>query len=325
MPKGPRGFHPSMYSAFPSGIAGMQPINAGADRSALLEHYWTTRFTEMCIARFEWKGLPEEVNVRWLEMNLFYNGLTIYFKDRDTDKFFAMPGAPLGQPNALNEPTAFQVTGVAGFRTRKLLSVTSTQELPTGQKLRVPPQCVPIWANYLRTPEYLGVAVFARRVAELERTLEINSKNFRNTRILMSDMDTKLTDVNIIRGVDEGQDYVHMKSNGRSVQDVLTSLDLGGDPRSLEALAVYRDRVWAHLAMDLGLNNAAQEKKERTQSAEVNANNQQVGNMRDVALNARRIAAAQISALYDCEVSVDYYKTTINEDTETTIPEFEGE
>ena len=39
------------------------------------------RLTSLAISMFEWKGLPDSVDPRYLEMTLFLNGSAVYFND----------------------------------------------------------------------------------------------------------------------------------------------------------------------------------------------------------------------------------------------------
>ena len=81
---------------------------------------------------------------------------------------------------------------------------------------------------------------------------------------------------------------------------------LGIDPMNLPNLMIAKSKLWNECMGLLGINNANQDKKERLVAAEVGANDDQVQATRNVALNARQIAAQQISDRYGLTVTVDF-------------------
>lgn len=51
------------------------------DLNKLTYMQYIRRLTELSTSMFEWKNVPESVDTRYLEMQLFYNGSAIYFND----------------------------------------------------------------------------------------------------------------------------------------------------------------------------------------------------------------------------------------------------
>lgn len=148
---------------------------------------------ELAINRFKWTGLPESVDPRFLEMSLATKALSVFYFDRDprVGQFLALAGGGTGRPNMMGNPTAFRV-----YR-QPLPSITLTHN-----------QCVPIWANTARTPDLDIVDYYARRFARWDTTIEINSLNARQTKILATDENQRLTAQNINRQIVEGQPQI---------------------------------------------------------------------------------------------------------------------
>ena len=286
--------------------ADISPLNRGRrsrnqtnDRQELLERMYLRVLGELCMARFEWKGFEGTgVDVRFLELCLYRSALSVVFKDdmpRDangravgaTGQIFALMGSGSGQPNLVDNPTSFTVTG-SNFLGRRLKAK----------------DCVPIWANAFRVPDMDIVRVYAWRLASLDRTIEINSANARRNKVLTVSENGRLTAKNINDMLDRGEQTIPVRME---IGDMITALDLGIDPKQVETLSVLRSRVWNECMGLLGINNSNQDKKERLVESEVAGNNDQVGSARRVNLNARQHAAKLISAKYGLEVSVDYY------------------
>lgn len=296
----------SLYGAHLNGDRAKYANSPTDDRMGAHQRMHIKRLTELCANRFEWKGLPPEIDPRFLEMNLFYRALSVFFKDKINGKFFVMKGAPNGPWDITDNPTAYTVTGNQ-FVSRILSAVRTYKEVegeivPTTEE----PECVPIWANYLRVPDLDVVLIYAWKFAELDVTIEINSRNARRNKVVIVDENQNLTAANIVRQMEEGNNFIKLNQAGATA--VPTALDLGIQPDSIEKLHILRVRLENECMGMLGIDNANQDKKERLVANEVDANNGQTQSSRNVALNARRDAAKQINELYGLNVTVDFHK-----------------
>lgn len=276
--------------------------NQTINRFTELEIDHRDTLSEMCMNRFEWKGLPDSVDVRWLELNMLQSGLAIFWQDKPiyevrngeqrlvkagTNQWFATGGTPSGKTNWVGNPVQYTVVGPAqGSRTFAI------------------DECVPIWSNYRRVTDNKAITIYANRLAHLDRTIEINSLHARRTKIIAVGENGRLTSRNVNDAMERGDASITVSPmNG----DVVTAVDLGIEPRTLTELSLLRTRIWNDAMTRLGLNNSNQDKKERLVSDEVDANNEQVDAIRRVNLNMRQKAAKDMSKMLDSLVTVDYY------------------
>lgn len=259
----------------------------------LAYNLYRRKLSELAINRFKWFGLPSSVNQRFLEVTLFQNALSVFYFDRDprVNQFLALAGGAVGRPNMQDDPTAFRV-----FR----------QPLPS--MLLTQAQCVPIWANTYRMPDQDMVMYYAHRFANWDTTIEINGINARQTKIIATSEQQRLTLMNAQRQIVEGEPaiYAAQWSDQSSLADNMQALDMGIDLMGLEKLSIVRGRVWAECMQMLGINAATTEKKERVVSDEVSQNDDQVMSNRAIALNERQAAAERINKRYGLNVSVEY-------------------
>lgn len=262
--------------------------NTVTERTSVIKNMYTRVLTELATNRFKWTGLPDTVDVRYLEMCLFYQALSVYYEDENFGQL-ALKGAGTNFLNMIDNPTAFMVVG------NNFVSKTVSAK-----------DCVPIWANYMRIPDLDIVNIYAHRLAELDRTIEINSDNARMNKVIVSSENQRLSTTNINRQISEGQNAINVAGPLQDMQ-FLQAVDLGINPDHIEKLHIVRTREWNECMGLLGIENANQDKKERLVSSEVDANNDQTSSMRYVNLNARRIAAKQISEKYNIDVKVAYY------------------
>jgi hypothetical protein len=278
----------AVYRDHFKGIFSNNPTN---NRLGVLESMYRRILTELATNRFKWTGLPESVDVRFLELTLFTNALSVFYFDTFFDKFVALRASGLGALNEMMQPTNYMVTGNGfGF---------------TGKTLKAA-DCVPIWANYTRIPDLDIVHIYSTKLAEIDRTVEINAKNARRTKVIVSNENQRLSHANIERQIQEGQAVISVKG---PVQDMafMQAIDLGVDPDSVINMHILRTRIWNECMGLLGIDNANQDKKERLVAAEVEANDDQASMTRYVNLNERRVAAAAMNKKYGLKVTVDYF------------------
>lgn len=260
--------------------------NPAVNREVAIERMYTRILTELACNRFKWTGLPASVNVRYLELTLFYRALSVFYEDPEFG-FVSLQGTSSGAPNVMMEPTSYRVTGAGAFPGRTLLQ----------------DECVPIWSNYLRVPDLDVVMIYANRLAKLDRTIEINSENARRSKVIVADENSRLSAVNINSEIDKGSAVIQVS---QSLNGQFESVDLGVNPDSIEKLDILHTRQWGKCLGLLGIDFSNQDKKERLVADEVNANNAQVGAMRAVNLNERKLAAFKISKKYGLNVEVDF-------------------
>lgn len=262
-------------------------------RTRTQQIYWMLerKIMEMSMARFDWQGLPEEVSIRNLEMALMYNALAIFFQNKKNRMFYALYGSPAGMLNLQQEPTRYLAYG-NGI---------------VGNEYFDMDECVPIWANKMRAQDIDIIRIYASRLAELDRTIEINSKNARRNKILVANDETQLSVENFNRDVEAGNNSLIVQGGlDTSLEDRVTTLDLGIDPRQIGELSILRGRIWNELMTMLGINNANQDKKERLVAAEVSGNDDMVETIRMTNLAERKTAATKMNKKYGLNVMVEY-------------------
>lgn len=278
--------------------------NGGTTRTDIIERMYQRLLAELASNRFKWTGLPESVDVRFMETTLFYQGLSVFYFDKDYDKYFALKGASTSFVNMLDNPTGFTVIGY-NFNAKQIAAYQPSREYE-GDTAK--DTCIPIWSNYLRMPDWDVVRIYASRLAELDTTIEINSRNARLNKLIITADNTRLSAINLNRQLEEGG-TVQINANGpmSDAGGIIQTLDLNVSTASINELHVLRTRMWNECMGLMGINNSNQDKKERLVAAEVAANDDQTYMMRYVNLNARQMAAKQISEVFGLNVSVDYY------------------
>lgn len=267
--------------------------NPSNKQQALTENMYIRMLTELCANRFKWIGLPDTVDERFLELNLFWRALCVFYWDKDYDRFMALTASGSGMVNMYDNPTTFTVTG------SNMINKTLNAK-----------ECVPIWANYLRVPDLDIVRLYSVKLANLDRTIEILVQAMRYTTVVHADENERQSYVNALRQWTEGQPII-FGNNGLDIQQNVSAFNVAPHPEALPNLLIAKTKMWNECMTLLGINNANQDKKERLVSDEVGANNDQVLATRAIALNARQQAAYQINRIWkDLDVRVEFNSET---------------
>lgn len=261
------------------------------------EQMYLQTLTELCVNRFKWEGLPEEIDRRFIELALHDNGLVVFFYDKPAEglkrfeRYFALKASTQGRMNMYDNPTEFHAYG--------------NQMIERDLNAR---ECVPIWANSMRIPQRQAIYIYARKLARIDRTIDITIGNMRYTRLVTANSNQRQSMTNVMRQVDEGKPIVYISNS--AVPENIQALDLAVHPDVLPKLMDARNSLWNQAMGFLGINNANQDKRERLVASEVQANDEQVLAVRETALNARQYAAEQINRMYpDLNVTVSYDQT----------------
>lgn len=291
--------------------------NTAQSREVAITRMLQTTLTDMAINRFKWMNIPGEWDPRFIESILLVQGLAIVYWDRDYEALLAVRGAPAGYVNMVDNPVSFVAIGPGGgqmavsetdpalFFNKTLGAYQPMVHTKLGEAYPAKDKCIPIWNNYTRTPDINVINIYAPRLAIIDRTLEINTRNARRNKVIKGSPNTQLSMVNFNRQLDEGVELLQVTGVMEDMQ-FIEALDLGVTPDAYEKLGVHRTRVWNECMIMLGIDSANQEKKERMVAAEVSANDSQADAIRFKSLKARRDAAAQINKVFGLNIEVEF-------------------
>ena len=260
-------------------------------RKQILTRMYERVLTEMAMNRFTWNGMPETIDLRFLEMSLLQKALAVFYYDAEYARYLALRGSGSGITNMYNNPTEFRVYG------NSMLNKTLKAN-----------ECVPIWANYWRSPDWDIITVYSQRLAEADRTIEINMLNSRHPFVFAVDANERLSMQNAFRQIEEGMPVIWGTENLSlsALQDKVSVFNIEGDKDNLVNFMTVKTRIWNEALTLLGIMNVNSEKRERMVVEEASGASGQVMAMRAIALNARQYAADQINEMFKLDVSVSW-------------------
>lgn len=269
------------------------------------------RLTELAISRFEWKNLPPTIDARFLELVLFSDGMTVFFKD-DVVGYAALRTMIGGRLNIYQIPTirhAYAANGV---------------NVPLDEN-----NSVIIFNNLIHTNSLLDVEMYAERLYKLDRIIDVNTKAQKTPILVQCAENERLTMKNLYSKYD-GDEPVIFGDKGLNPKS-LTVFKTDA-PYVSDKLYNLKTQYWNEALTYLGIYNLNITKKERVLSDEVNSNLGGTISSRYSALTARKYACTEINRMFglniDCEFREDYQvinNSNINKNDNDNINENGGD
>lgn len=278
------------------------------NNATYIQYY--NRLIELSIAMFDWTGLPGTIDPRFLELTLFKYGQVVFFED-EVMGYLALTNAVQGGFDVYGYPVASRAYSPYNNYQKNLTLDDS----------------VIIYNNYLRTPSSLDVEVFAKRLYNLDRVIDVNA-NAQKTPVLIKCAETqRLTMKNLYKEFD-GNSPVIFGDNG--LNDANFTVLSTEAPYVADRIYQLKTQIWNEALTYLGISNINVQKKERLITDEVSRNMGGVIASRYSRLNARQNACEKINKMFGlnvwCEYRDDYRELDeeledFNEDDDEQEPE----
>ena len=253
--------------------------------------HWYDMLTNLAISMFEWKGLPDSVDPRFLELALFADGMAIFFKDEDLSddyngQFFALQTMIGGRLDVYRVPDERSAYATNGYN-RSLDSKDS----------------VIIFNNMTRTNCLADIEYFARKLYEVDRTIDVNVKGQKTPLAIVCDENQRLVMKNLYAQYDGNEPFIFGSKNLdlKGIQAINT-----GAPFVADKLQMLKTQIWNEALTYLGISNVSTDKKERLVSDEVTINTGATAAQRYTRLNMRKMACEKINRMFGLNVSVEY-------------------
>lgn len=280
--------------------------SAGMNNGTFKQYY--NRLVELSISMFEWKNLPSTVDPRFLELCLFTDGQAIFFKDEELG-YLTLQSAMNGGFNVYRIPINRRAYAVNGYQ-RQLNEKDS----------------VIIFNNYLHTNSQLDATIFAKRLYNLDRAIDVNANAQKTPVLIKCDETQRMSMLNLYKQYDGNTPFIFAdKSLNTNAIQVLTT----EAPYVADKLNELKTQIWNEALTYLGISNINIQKKERLITDEVTRNQGGTIASRYSRLNARRYACKQINELFGldiwCDYREDYQMVDIQDDTVSGEPNSDGQ
>lgn len=247
---------------------------------------YLNRLTELSVSMFEWKNLPPTVDARYLELHLFETGSMVYFDD-DVIGNLCLDCLPSGRLDVYGNPVLRRA--YSGYNNY--------------QKLLKESNSVIIWNNYLHTNSILEVKMFARRLYNLDRIIDVNANAQKTPVLIQGTEQQRLTLKNLYKEFDGNSPFIFGDKNLdlNSLKCIQT-----GAPYVCDKLYNLKQMYWNEALTYLGINNSGAQKRERMLAMESSQAQGGTISSRYSRLQSRREAVEKINAMFGTNIEVNY-------------------
>lgn len=243
------------------------------------------RFVELAISMFEWKNLPDTIDPRFLELVLFAQGSIVFFKD-DVLGYLALRYSNGGWFNVYHIPTARHIIADNGYSADRTIE-----------------NSVIIWNNMLKTNSMNMVELYARRIYEIERTIDVNVKAQKTPILIKGEQQEILSLKNLYKNYDGNEPFVIADKSLNPASFTVLKTDA---PYVADRLYVLKTQLYNECLTYLGISNVNIQKRERLLNDEVNRNMGGTLASRYSRLEMRKMACKEINKMFGLNIDVEY-------------------
>lgn len=248
------------------------------------DFYW--RLARIAMSMFEWENLPESMDAEFLEWCLFAYGQAALLYHEPYGGFVNTQCVTRGNLNLYYKPVQMECYGIDEVHIVR--SVYNGLSEPKAHD----EECILVENMYNRTPTMATLELYAMRLAEIQRSEDVNIKQQKFPALLLADPKKLLTIKNV---------YEQYSANTPVIVGDKSGLDLTEfkvvnteAPFVADKLIQYRLKIFNEALSFLGVSNL-NEKKERQLTNEVEKNNEEVNLNLQAFLVPRQKAARQFN------------------------------
>ena len=257
--------------------------SAWDNKTTYIQYY--RRLTELAVSMFEYKNLPETMDERYLELALFTDGMAVGFQD-DVLGYLGLRCMISGTLDIYNIPTQRNAYAANGYN--KLLDKSNS---------------VIFFNNYLHTPTMPIVDLYAKRLYNLDRAIDVNTNAQKTPVLITCDESRRLTMKNLYKQYTGNEPVIYGTNDLKA--DALQVLKTDA-PYVSDKLFALKTQLWNEALTVLGISNLNINKKERLLSDEVVRSEGATIASRYGRLEMRRKACEQMNKMFGLNIEVDY-------------------
>lgn len=241
---------------------------------------------ELSMSMFDWKNLPSTVDPRYIELRLFETGSVVFFKD-DVLGELCLDCIQQGNFDVYGNPI-----------TRRAYSCYNNYQKVLNDK-----DSVIIWNNYLRTNSVTDIQLYAKRLWDLDRSVDVNAKAQKTPLLIQCNEKQRLSMKNLYMQYD-GNTPVIFADNNIDINGVKVVSTQA--PYVADKLYQLKNQIWNEALTYLGISNLNINKQERLITDEVSSSQGSTISSRYSRLECRRQAVEKINEMFGLDIEVNY-------------------
>lgn len=259
---------------------------AASQQNILMFNYYYDMLKMLATSTFEWKGMPPEIDLRYLEETLFEKGMVVFYKD-DVAQFYCALSCTIGGPLNIYRVPLERVAYAPNDYNYRLSANDS----------------VLIYNNMMRMPSIEPITLFANKLAEIDRTIQVNVNAQKTPVLLRTSQEQQLVLKNLYNQYEGNEPFI---IGDKSLQMTPLEVLQTGAPYVAGNLQFLKYQIYHEALEYLGIESDATSKKERLVSDEMQMSMGGVIANRYNRLSVRQMACEQINRMFGLNVSVTF-------------------
>ena len=252
------------------------------------------RLKMLSVSLFTWKGLDDIAGTgasRFLELSLYEDGKGVFVKD-DELGYMALKVNPSDKLNVYMLPVKIMAWSI-GYNKQFAFD-----------------DVVYIMNNELQKPTREFMELFAYRLYETERTIDINLQAQKTPILIEGDTKTILTLKNVYMQYSGNTPFIF----GNKQFDISNKLNVlkTDAPFVIDKLDIHKHQIFNDALTVLGIDNANTDKKERLITNEVESNEQLITYYLNCYYKTRKKACDDINKKFGLNISIELNKDIID-------------
>jgi len=239
----------------------------------------------LAMSMFEWKNVPDTVDIRYLETALFERGMAVYFRDEALGDL-ALNCMIGGRLNVYNIPTERRAYANNGYQ-------NSLDENNS----------VIIWNDMLHRNSIEKIRMFAYRLYEVQRVIDVNINAQKTPVLIECDENNRLTMENVYNQYTGNKPVIF---GNKGLSNNAFKVWKTDAPYLADKLYIIKNNIWNEALTYLGISNINVNKKERLISDEISKNLGGTVANRYSRLNERQQAVEKINKMFGTNISVEF-------------------
>lgn len=251
------------------------------------------RLKKIAMSMFEWVNLPSSMNSRYLEMVLYYKGMAALLYDEEYG-FINTQAVSNGYINIYGLPTKLNCFSYSYNTSRKTY-------MGYNEKSKKNQEAILVLNKYDALPTATTIELYAYRMAEAQRTCDVNIKAQRTPILIETDNNSKFTMEKVYEQY-EGNSPVIYGNKNAGIDNSLKVLKTDA-PLVFDKVMEYKRDIFNEALTYLGISNL-DEKKERRVVNEAESNNEVINLNLQSFLAPRKEACKQFNDKFGENIDV---------------------
>lgn len=250
--------------------------------------FYSKKFKRLLVTMFKWENLPNGIVERYLEESLYTLGLVIFFMSNSgvtKGSYVIAKATPIGF-NIYNEPTGYRAYSETGLLNEFVKAV----------------DCVPIWNDYMREGNISNVNFFAKRISNIEKTIDCNLEQLKQPTLVSCSEGQKETVRQVFAKKTNGEPLIIVDDDFNGMNNFKV-FDLHAQ-NHISDLEDTKHEIINEALTFFGVKNVPVSKKERLIVTEAEQNEEQTWLNSNVMFRPRKLAVDQINERFGLDVTI---------------------